>query len=58
MAIEMANEKGKESVHLETINVPGVETIKVAYTGHDAQRVRRKLDFWLMPILMITYGLQ
>ncbi len=59
MAVEhnTAMEKD-EHIHLESLNIPGQATEEVAYTDDDAKRVLRKLDFWIMPLMMIAYGLQ
>ena len=47
-----------EALHCETINVPGATPEEVVYTEEEANAIRRKLDFWIMPVLMISYGLQ
>jgi hypothetical protein len=57
MTVEPATEK-TEALHCEEIKVPGKESAEVVYTDDDFHRVGRKLDFWLMPVLMISYGLQ
>ena len=57
MSTEPVSEKN-EALHCEEIKVPGKENAEVVYTDDDFNRVRRKLDLWLMPILMISYGLQ
>lgn len=47
-----------KAIHFETIDIPGIAAQEVTYTDHDETRLRRKLDFWLMPILMVSYALQ
>lgn len=47
-----------EALHCETVAVPGIQAEEVVYTEEDAQRVKRKLDLWIMPILMVSYALQ
>jgi hypothetical protein len=52
------SEKSLEEVHVETINLANAPAQEVVFTDHESKLVRRKLDFWIMPILMISYGLQ
>jgi hypothetical protein len=52
------NIEKNEALHCEEIKVPGKENEEIVYTDHDFHRVGRKLDFWLMSVLMISYGLQ
>jgi hypothetical protein len=47
-----------EELHLETLNTSGVVIENVPFTDIEARHVRRRLDMWLMPILMISYALQ
>ena len=47
-----------KDVHYEMVDVEGVERGEVVYMDAEEKSVRRKLDFWIMPILMISYGLQ
>jgi hypothetical protein len=48
----------EEGIYVETINVTSNLTKEVVYTDNEAKCVRRKLDFWIMPVLMLSYGLQ
>jgi hypothetical protein len=57
MSAEPETEKAQD-LHCETVNTANGGPDEVVYTEDDANRVRRKLDFWIMPILMISYGLQ
>ncbi len=56
--LEDAHLEKDEHVHLETLNIPGQAVEEVAYTDDDAKRILRKIDWWLMPILMGSYALQ
>lgn len=47
-----------EESHVESVDIGGSLLEEVTYTESDAKAVRRKLDLWLMPVLMLTYGLQ
>lgn len=58
MASSIHEKAFAEDIHVESVNIPGGPANDVAFTDRDAKRVRRKLDFWILPILMITYGLQ
>ena len=49
---------GFENFHLETTKSGGVVVENLAYTDKEVRRVRRRLDIWLMPILMTSYALQ
>ncbi len=52
-------EKAADGLHYETLEVPGVPTLtEVVYTDVEEKRLVRRLDFWILPILMISYGLQ
>jgi hypothetical protein len=52
-------EKATDGLHYETVDVPGVTTLTdVVYTDLEVKRLVRRLDFWILPILMISYGLQ
>jgi len=48
----------EDGIHVETINIASNPTREVVYTDREARRVLRKLDFWIMPVLMFSYGLQ
>jgi hypothetical protein len=50
--------KSLEDIHVEAINLANAPGQEVVFTDHESKLVRRKLDFWIMPILMISYGLQ
>jgi hypothetical protein len=44
-------------LHYETVDVPGVES-EVIFTDKEEKSLVRRLDFWILPVLMISYGLQ
>jgi hypothetical protein len=52
-----ADEK-QAHIHLEHSETPNEELTNVVYTEKEEVRVRRHLDLWIVPVLMITYGLQ
>jgi hypothetical protein len=54
---EPATEKAK-NLHYEKVEVEGITEAEVVYTDAEEKALVRKLDFWILPILMITYGLQ
>ena len=45
-------------LHSETLEGVEVAAEEVVYTDEDERRVRRRLDWWIIPILIVTYGLQ
>ena len=56
VAVEPIVEK-PNGLHHETLEVPGAQS-EVVYTDQDVKSLVRRLDLWILPILMITYGLQ
>jgi hypothetical protein len=45
-------------IHLEHPDTSDRVLTKVFYTEKEEARVRRRIDLWIVPVLMITYGLQ
>jgi MFS transporter, ACS family, DAL5 transporter family protein len=54
---EPATEKAKD-LHYEKVEIEGITEAEVVYTDAEERALVRKLDFWILPVLMITYGLQ
>ena len=52
-----ADEK-KPHIHLEHPEKSDTVSTNVFYTEKEEARVVRRLDLWIVPVLMITYGLQ
>lgn len=48
----------REELRLEIVDSSVRATENAPYTVGEGKRVRRRLDMWLMPILMISYALQ
>lgn len=45
-------------LHYTSLAVPGIASTDVVYTDSEERKLVRRLDLWLLPILMISYGLQ
>jgi hypothetical protein len=46
-----------DGLHYETLEVPGAAS-EVEYTDPEMKQLVRRLDLWILPVLMISYGLQ
>jgi hypothetical protein len=46
-----------EGLHYESLEVPGAAA-EVVYTDTEMKQLVRRLDLWILPVLMISYGLQ
>lgn len=57
--MEPRNADEKEPhIHLEHPEKSDTVPTNVFYTEKEEARVVRRLDLWIVPVLMITYGLQ
>ncbi len=48
---EPVTEKARD-VHYETVDIEGITATEVVYTDAEEKALVRKLDFWILPILM------
>jgi hypothetical protein len=46
-----------DGLHYDTLEVPGAAS-EVVYTDPEMKQLVRWLDLWILPVLMISYGLQ
>lgn len=47
-----------QDLHCELVDTSKGSPEEIVYTEEEATRVKRKLDLWIMPVLMISYALQ
>lgn len=55
---QTAIDKSERPLHIEDVKMSSKVNAEVVYSSDDFRRIRRKLDLWLMPVMMFTYGLQ
>ena len=55
---QILSDQKESHLHCETLEGADVATEEVVYTDEDERRVRRRLDWWIIPVLIVTYGLQ
>jgi hypothetical protein len=46
-----------DGLHYEALEVPGAAS-EVVYTDTEMKQLVHRLDLWILPVLMISYGLQ
>ncbi|KAH8819381.1 major facilitator superfamily domain-containing protein [Xylogone sp. PMI_703] len=47
-----------DGLQYESLRFPGIPAEDIVYTKAEERRLVRYLDFWILPVLMVSYGLQ